>query len=131
MFAYLGRQIRASEGGNPGVHAVLGRLSKGEALRASDLAAAEGMDASTMSRRLAHMGERGLIERVPDPDDRRAWLVRATEAGVANFHAERSRRMALITDRVADWKPADVVRLTDLIGRLNAALERSEKGHTA
>lgn len=130
LLAHLGRHIRAGEAANPGVHAVLTRLSQRDAMRASDLAAAEGTDASTMSRRLAQMGERGLVERVPDPEDGRAWLVRATGAGVAAFHAERARRVALVTDRVADWDAADVVHLADLIGRLNIAFERSEEGPT-
>ena len=130
LFAYLGRHIRAGETANSGAYAVLARLCTGEALRATDLACGEGTDASTMSRRLAHMAERGLVERVPDPDDRRAWLVRATEAGVAAFRAERARRVALVTDRVADWEPADVEHLADLIGRLNTAFERSEEGRS-
>ncbi len=130
LFAHLGRHIRANESANPGVYAVLARLGKGEAMRASDLAAGEGTDASTMSRRLAQMAERGLVERVPDPDDRRAWLVRATDAGTRAFRAERTRRVALVTDRVADWEPADVEHLAGLIARLNTAFERSEEGRS-
>lgn len=130
LFSHLGRQIRAGQTVCRNDHAVLAHLCRGEALRARDLAAAEGTDASTMSRRLAQLAECGLVERVPDPDDGRAWLVRATDAGVAAFQAERARRVNLVTDRVADWDPADVTALADLIGRLNVAFDRSEKDRT-
>lgn len=128
LFSHLGRHIRAGEVVARGDHAVLGHLCRREARRARDLAAAEGADASTMSRRLASMAERGLVERVADPDDGRAWLVRATDAGVAAFDAERARRVTLVTDRVAGWDPADVAQLAELIGRLNAAFAGPGEG---
>jgi len=128
LFTNLGRHIRVGEVVGRGDYAVLAQLCPGEARRASDLASVEGADASTMSRRLAGMAERGLVERVPDPADGRAWLVRPTEAGASAFAAERRRRVALVTDRVADWEPADVDHLAQLIGRLNAAFATPREG---
>lgn len=128
LFTNLGRHIRVGEVVGRGDYAVLSHLCPGGARRASDLASAEGADASTMSRRLAGMTERGLVERVPDPADGRAWLVRASDAGVAAFAAERRRRVALVTDRVADWNAADVHHLAELIGRLSAAFSATGEG---
>src|SRR5699024_6708249 len=44
--------------------------------RTSQLAEALGNDASTISRRLTWLESRGLIERLPDPSDGRASIVR-------------------------------------------------------
>jgi DNA-binding MarR family transcriptional regulator len=47
----------------------------------SDLARAEGMNPTMLSRVIRHLEESGLIVRRGDPDDRRAALVAASPAG--------------------------------------------------
>ncbi|WP_375502594.1 MarR family winged helix-turn-helix transcriptional regulator [uncultured Jatrophihabitans sp.] len=47
----------------------------------SKLADAAGVSASTMTHRLDRMVERGLVERVPDPENRTRMLISLTRAG--------------------------------------------------
>jgi DNA-binding MarR family transcriptional regulator len=57
-------------------------------LRLSDLAEAEGLNPTMLSRMVGDLVEAGLFERSCDPGDRRAAWVQVTEAG-----AELARRM--------------------------------------
>jgi DNA-binding MarR family transcriptional regulator len=63
---------------------VLGQLRLGgEPYRSSPgkLAKHEQLSSGAMTNRLDRLEERGLIRRLPDPDDRRGVLVELTEAG--------------------------------------------------
>lgn len=106
---------------------VLVRLSlpggEGTAVRSRDLARAEGLDPSTMSRRLGSLAERGLICREPDPADGRAFLLSLTETGAAAVARERARRVALVTDALDGWAERDRTELARLLSQLTDSLE--------
>ena len=76
----------------------------------------------SMAELVAHLEHHGYVERVPDPSDRRAKLVRATRAGAElyaiarEFVAETERAW---TDRLGEQK---MRRLRELLEELNAAL---------
>jgi DNA-binding MarR family transcriptional regulator len=128
-FASMGRLLNEVQGeGLPRTDfAVLIRLplaiDEGEAVRSRDLALAEGLDPSTMSRRLASLAERGLIGREPDPADRRASLLTLTAAGRTAVEQERARRVGLITDALQQWDDDDRAALARLLSRLADTLE--------
>src|ERR1044072_2847945 len=89
----LRRRFRESydtEGLTPTQTSVLSRLSKDGPSSASGLAAAERVRPQSMALTLGVLDERGLIERRPDPDDRRRQLISVSEAGHAFL--EDSRR---------------------------------------
>lgn len=100
-----------------------GVTQDGEACRSSDLAHAVGLDPSTMSRRVASLIDRGLVERETDPGDRRAHRLRITAAGEEALTTERARRVALVTDALAGWDEADRTELARLLGKLSDTLE--------
>ncbi|MEC3919404.1 MarR family winged helix-turn-helix transcriptional regulator [Nocardia sp. CDC160] len=60
----------------------LGR-SPGSKLRITDLCQQTGLTSGGMTRLLDRLHTRGLVDRIPDPTDRRAILARLTPAGVA------------------------------------------------
>ena len=93
------------------------------AVRSRDLARAEGLDPSTMSRRLGSLADRGLISRQPDPADGRASLLSLTEAGAAAVERERARRVALVTDALDGWAERDRAELARLLSQLTDSLE--------
>lgn len=97
--------------------------TEGGAVRSRDLAHAEGLDPSTMSRRLGSLAERGLIRRETDPTDGRASLLFLTEAGAAAVATERDRRVALITDALDGWAEHDRAELARLLSQLTDSLE--------
>lgn len=116
---------------------VLVRLSPkdacGEPVRSRDLARSEGLDPSTMSRRLASLTDRGLIAREPDPADGRAHLLVLTEAGRDAVRRERARRVALVTDALDGWDDPDRAELARLLSQLTDSLEarRTDRGRHA
>ena len=75
----------------------LATVAGGRPMRVGDLASAEGVRAPTMTRIVDGLVADGYVERIPDPGDGRACLVRATPAGVdvvAGARTARARRLA-------------------------------------
>ncbi|WP_338897301.1 MarR family transcriptional regulator [Streptomyces sp. TG1A-60] len=102
-------------GGSAGVLALLGRHGE---MRMSRLAELLSVDISVTSRHVAHVAERGWIERLPDPADKRSRILRLTHQGRAVV-AELDRRSSrLMSDRLSDWSDDEVGQLTRLLGRL-------------
>ena len=66
--------------------------------KAGDLAAAEAVNPTMLSRVLAHLEGEGLAERAPAPDDARCTQVRATAAGRRIIGRLRARRAALLVE---------------------------------
>lgn len=123
-FVAMGRFLHEREGELSRTDVlVLARLANRQCTRSRDLARAEGLDPSTMSRRLASLAERGLIERHPDPADGRAHVLGLTDTGRRALAQERVRRVELVTDTLADWPEQDKAQLADLLGRLADSLE--------
>lgn len=100
----------------------LGTASGGPGVRASDVAQAIGLDKSTVSRGLTQLESLGLIERIEDPDDGRARLLRLTTAGAAGFNAMRTQRQTEFRAILARWEGPDLAALATLLSRLNADL---------
>lgn len=101
---------------------LLFHLVAGGPRRARALAEAAGTDPSTVSRQVDWLVGRGLVERRADPSDGRATLLVATEAGVATQRRMRAGRDRMMAGVLARWPEDDVLRLTQLLGRLNADL---------
>lgn len=103
-------------------YALLGAFLDAGDVRAGDLAEQFGLDKSTVSRHLALLESLGLVERVADPEDRRARLIRITEAGRARVQRLRTARAQWLADMLRPWPGEDVDRLVGLLGRLNEAI---------
>ncbi len=71
---------------------VLGRLDREGPGSVSDLAQAERVRPQSMAQTVADLEAAGMVERQPDPDDRRRALVSLTEAGVETLLADRRQR---------------------------------------
>lgn len=100
----------------------LGTAGGGAGVRASDVAQALGLDKSTVSRGLSQLETLGLIERVGDPDDGRARLLRMTTAGADGYDAMRAQRQAEFRAILDRWDSADLTDLARLLSRLNTDL---------
>lgn len=73
----------------PGHDCVMQHLPP-EGARLTTLAAASGVSKQAVSEAVADLETRGYVERVPDPEDRRAKIIRPTERGrAAQAVAER------------------------------------------
>ncbi|NMI01063.1 winged helix-turn-helix transcriptional regulator [Pseudonocardia sp. K10HN5] len=94
--------------------------------RAGEVAEAVCADPSTVSRRVAALVKAGLLERRADPDDGRASLLAATEAGARALELSRRRRAAMIASTMADWPPEQRRQLAELLGRFVTDFQHHE-----
>jgi DNA-binding MarR family transcriptional regulator len=93
-----------------------------EGTRVGVLAERAQVSKQAMAQLVAHLEEHGYVERVPDPHDRRATLVQATERGREVFAIARSLMAhidARLRQRLGDTK---VEQLRTLLQELDAAL---------
>jgi DNA-binding MarR family transcriptional regulator len=91
--------------------------------RVTDLAVRAGLDASTVSRHVAQLHSAGLIERAPDPADRRAQRVKLSTAGVARLDAALRARRVLLEKCLESWQPNELEELDLLLTRFAADVE--------
>lgn len=75
------------------------------------LAALEGVTPPTMTRLVAAMAADGLVERLPDPGDRRVVQVAASTSGRSLLLAGRDRRVATLAALIAPLTPKERRRL--------------------
>jgi DNA-binding MarR family transcriptional regulator len=139
----IGRQIgqffRRAERFHHGIHltagdhpleraayGLLGRIASGGPGRLSTLAADMCVDLSTVSRQVAALEAAGLVRRAPDPADRRASLIEATETGAEVFARNRDKWIAALRHLLSDWTPAERREFARLFARLNDAMERTK-----
>jgi DNA-binding MarR family transcriptional regulator len=77
----------------------------------------------TMTNRVDRLAARGLVERLPDPKDRRGVLVRLTEEGRRTVDGALSGLLQRERDLLAALDAGDQTRLSDLLRRLLVPIE--------
>jgi DNA-binding MarR family transcriptional regulator len=108
--AEMDRRIAdAGLGLTPGEGRTLAHAARAGMVRQNVLAEQIGIEAMTLSTYIDRLEAKGLVERVPDPDDRRAKLVRLTETasealGSVNAAAASIRKDASASMDTADWR---------------------------
>ena len=93
-------------------------------VRASALAASVQSDLSTVSRQVAGLVARGLLERQADQADGRACLLAVTEAGHAVLAEHEADRAEFFTRVLAGWTPGDLDQFARLLERFTAAYDQ-------
>ncbi|MET9967334.1 MarR family transcriptional regulator [Streptomyces sp. NPDC006356] len=106
-----------------GSAAVLTLLSRHGHMRMSKLAELLAVDMSVTSRHVAHVVERGWIERSPDPADKRSRILRLTPAGVAQVDRLSRCTTQMLAQRLSDWTDDEVAQLTRLMARLRSCFD--------
>ncbi|WP_328318397.1 MarR family winged helix-turn-helix transcriptional regulator [Streptomyces sp. NBC_00388] len=105
----------------PGSAAVLSLLGQHGEMRMSRLAELLAVDMSVTSRHVAHVAERGWIERSPDPADRRSRILRLTPAGNDMLGMLAERHIEALARTLSDWSDDEVGQLNVLLDRLRAS----------
>ncbi|KAA2262470.1 MarR family transcriptional regulator [Solihabitans fulvus] len=106
-------------------YVLLATLAANGPSRSSALAEAVYSDPSTVSRQVAQLVKDGLVERRADPEDGRASVLAATEAGCAFLDSSRERRNAALARMFGDWSPEDLGTFAAAYERFADAYERS------
>ena len=121
MLARLGRRMRQRLPGEEldftAIVLLKALLHRGP-LRLSALAAVLEVDASTVSRQVRHLEDKGLLERTGDPDDGRAFRIGISEEGRTRLETGGQRRRAIVAELLESWPPEDREHLRTLLNRL-------------
>jgi DNA-binding MarR family transcriptional regulator len=127
----LMRQRPTDETLDMGTFWLLKTVGTSGTIRVTDLAAYCNLDVSTVSRHLAQLHKAGMIDRAPDPVDRRAQRVKLSSAGQAALTAALQARRALLERSLEGWAPADLEQLdhllTRFVGDIDTFTENLEK----
>jgi DNA-binding MarR family transcriptional regulator len=118
----LSRRLRKHDlaGLTPSQLSTLSSVGKGGPVRLGDLAAAERIAPSTLTRLVNVLESRGYLLREPAPDDARAYLVTLTDAGREVLERIREEATSMLTDILLTLPP-------DQIRALEAALPALEQ----
>jgi len=100
-------------------------------MRLTALAAELSVDASTVSRQVRQLEDRGLLERSEDPDDGRASRVAVSAHGRSCLEEGAQARRAIITDALQGWGGDDREQLRLLLTRFLTDLVAPQHEHAA
>jgi len=112
---------RSAGGVTASQYAALVTISKKGELTLGELAAAEGVAPPSMTRIAARLEQAGLLERRPDPLDRRVARVAVSEKGAELLAEARSLRALYLSDRLGELAAEEVEVLgqaAELLNRL-------------
>lgn len=107
----------------PGLYPILFALAQGES-RISDIAAAVMSDVSTVSRQVRHLVAEGMVDKLADPQDRRARLIQLTPLGVGVMEKLRQVRTLWFLHLFQSWDVEDVEQFRRLMDRFVTQLEQ-------
>jgi DNA-binding MarR family transcriptional regulator len=111
--------------------AALRRSGRPYELRPTDLMDATMLSSGGITKRLDRLTEAGLVERRPDPHDRRGALVRLTRRGRTVLDRALETHVAAEKRLLEVLAPAERRELDRLLRRLLAALDAGEPSRAA
>jgi DNA-binding MarR family transcriptional regulator len=119
----LDRRLEAEHGLSASMVGLLGRLAAADrrTLRLSDIAASMAISLGRVSRIVDAVERRGLVERRPNPSDRRATDARLTRKGTAVTHKAQATAAAVVKRSFVEALDAD--RMQALAAAFGALLD--------
>lgn len=101
---------------------VLAHVSKHEGINQATLADLVGVEPITICRMVDRLEALGLVERRPDPNDRRARLIHMIEAARPGLERMRAVAQALFAEALDGITGEEEAILARLLGRIQANL---------
>jgi DNA-binding MarR family transcriptional regulator len=111
------------EGLTPTQYSVLGLVRVRGPLGLAELTELEGVNPTMLSRIVKALDERGLIRRMPDPDDMRAARVAVTPEGERVHDRVRNQRTRVLSDCLHGLPPDTAATLIAAVPDLEALAE--------
>jgi DNA-binding MarR family transcriptional regulator len=103
---------------------VLFRLERKPGLRQIELADMLDIEPITLSRIVDRLEESGLVERVADPSDRRAWRLHVTAKAQPLIEKLRAIADEMIAEAFAGIDPKDIEITRQVLGRVRENASR-------
>jgi DNA-binding MarR family transcriptional regulator len=94
-------------------------------VRPTTLAGLLEVDLSVVSRQVRSLEDAGFVLRQPDPQDARAALVSATDAGRLAFERTKQQRTEVLDEVLSEWPEQEREVFVRLLTRFNEQLEAS------
>ncbi|WP_193596757.1 MarR family winged helix-turn-helix transcriptional regulator [Microbacterium sp. YJN-G] len=117
---YLEYAARLAPGLSPGAYKMFSVITSAERVRPSELSERMMVDKSLVSRMLRELEAHELIERMPDPEDRRSSFIVATASGQERLAAVRAQDDRRLRRSLEAWDIDDIRSLTHLLHALSA-----------
>jgi DNA-binding MarR family transcriptional regulator len=116
-----------------GIVSALATIQREGPLRPGDLSRIEVVTKPTMTRILTELEQRGFIAREADPRDGRAFMVSATDEGIAAVERARSDRTGIVAELIAELGESDVAAIAGALDALErvAQGDRVQEPHTS
>lgn len=99
-------------------------LAERQPITQNDLCAATRMDKVMVSRAAVALTERGLVQRAPNPGDKRSHLLSLTDSGLALYAQVVPKALALEKELLADFTKAQITDFVAMLCRLQARAEK-------
>jgi DNA-binding MarR family transcriptional regulator len=122
----LARELRREShalGVTGGQVSLLFQISKRRGIGVRDLAALERMSPAAMSGYVDRLERAGLVQRTPDPSDRRRHGLSVTAEGERVLRSVRSRRTAWLAARLERLSPEELDAVDAAVEPLLALIE--------
>ena len=116
-------QLAGASAENWTTRSLLYQVASNDASRVTTIAENLGADPSTVSRQVATLVTKGLLERLADPGDGRASVLALTAAGQDRFEASQLERADWINRLLSGWAPDDIATFAELFTRFTNAIE--------
>jgi DNA-binding MarR family transcriptional regulator len=104
----------------------LGAIKRHGPLALGELAAHEQVQPPTMTKIVAELEQSGLVDRHPDPDDRRVVRAQVTSAGRRVLQRARARKDAYLEQRLSALDDAEIEVLAQAVTVLERVLGAEE-----
>ena len=113
VVARTARRLRQEAGADlsPSLSSALAAIDRHGPVTPSELAEHERVQRPTATRVITRLEELGLLERAPDPSDRRSSLITTSVAGRTLLRRQRSRKNQYLARRLAALDPDEVATL--------------------
>ncbi|MDG5471832.1 MarR family transcriptional regulator [Jeotgalibacillus sp. ET6] len=102
---------------------LLHQISVEEAAGVKTLSNELQLDISTVSRQAASLEQKGYVERVPSPHDKRAYFYRITEIGLKELTQYKKLRLDKISKLLHDWEEDEQQNFGQLLKKFNYAIK--------
>jgi DNA-binding MarR family transcriptional regulator len=106
------------------------RVLRGGPRRITELAAEERVTQPAITLLVNRLGERGWVQRIPDPSDGRAVLVSLTAEGHEVFERLRAEYRALLHEEMAALDDGEVATLAAAVEVLDKLIDRLKERET-
>jgi len=116
--------VAGLDGVDSTTYPVLSGVARWQPISATNLAQEIGIDRTATTRYASRLQQAGLVDRVPDPADARATLLRLTPGGEQIVETMRSRLVGHLEAATADWPDDEAQQFASSLERLVDTLSR-------